>query len=410
MEKYSINQKDKEILRTLAQKVAQYAARPLEEQKKRLWKEHNDLKNDQPLVFIDPENGWNEIILPQDLACESPLAREWERMLKIQLYHAESLKDDMVICDSFPVGLVTENDGWGLPVRKTGGANGGAYHIESAITDYDEAFEKLHFPHYWVNREETEALHNAAHEVFDGVLTVEPYHTWWWSLGLTWWYIELRGLEDFLCDFIVEPESVHRMMNLLCQGTLDLLDQLEEQGWLYSNNGNRYVGSGGFGFTGDLPIAGAGCSTKDMWGFVESQETSSVSGEMYGEFIFPYHKKIAERFGLSCYGCCEAFENRWKYVSQIRNLRRVSCSPWCSREAAAGLLGNRYIASHKLSPTPLASHEMDEAEVRRNLRDVLDHSAGTIPELIMKDNHTLGHQPHNAVRWVELAREEIANT
>ena len=25
----------------------------------------------------------------------------------------------------------------------------------------------------------------------------------------------------------------------------------------------------------------------------------------------------------------------------------------------------------------------------------------------MKDNHTLGGNPHNAVRWVEIAREEI---
>jgi hypothetical protein len=25
----------------------------------------------------------------------------------------------------------------------------------------------------------------------------------------------------------------------------------------------------------------------------------------------------------------------------------------------------------------------------------------------MKDNHTLEHNPHNAGRWVEIAREEI---
>jgi hypothetical protein len=40
----------------------------------------------------------------------------------------------------------------------------------------------------------------------------------------------------------------------------------------------------------------------------------------------------------------------------------------------------------------------------------MDHAAGTVPELIMKDNHTLGKNPMNAVRWVELAREEIART
>ena len=38
----------------------------------------------------------------------------------------------------------------------------------------------------------------------------------------------------------------------------------------------------------------------------------------------------------------------------------------------------------------------------------LDIDTG-IPELIMKDNNTLGHNPYNACRWVEICREEIAN-
>ena len=28
-------------------------------------------------------------------------------------------------------------------------------------------------------------------------------------------------------------------------------------------------------------------------------------------------------------------------------------------------------------------------------------------EIIMKDNHTLGNNPNNAVRWVEITRQEI---
>ena len=33
---------------------------------------------------------------------------------------------------------------------------------------------------------------------------------------------------------------------------------------------------------------------------------------------------------------------------------------------------------------------------------------GNIVELLMKDNHTLGHNPANASRWVQIAREEVA--
>lgn len=407
---YRIPEKDKQILRDLARRVAVHAADPLQDKKRRLWTLHNDLKTDEPVVFIDPENGWNEIFPAASLQCGHKLAREWEMELRKRLFHAEHLKDDFVIDDIFSVPFVSSDDGWGVEIVHEGVGTGKAYHVTPAIEDYEEDFQKLHFPNIIIDEAASGQLLEAAQDTFVGILKVDRYMQWWWSMGMTRWFIDLRGLENFLCDFILEPEWMHRMMDMLCSGVLTQIDKLEKQGLMFSNNGNRYVGSGGYGFTKELPELSGSALTGQMWGFVESQETSSVSPEMYGEFIFPYHKKILERFGLNCYGCCEPFEGRWEYVSQFPRLRRVSCSPWSDRALAADILGKNYIASHKLSPTPLASPRMNEAEVRKNIREVLDHAQGTIPELIMKDNHTLGGQPQNAVRWVELVREEIANT
>lgn len=403
-----IDQYDRLILRELAARVAQYAADPIQDQKRKLWTLHNDLKTNEPLVFIDPENGWNEILPSNSLLCTGDTARSWEMGLRIRLYHAEHLKDDMVIDSLFKVPFVSCDDGWGVDIIHIGGGNNGAYHVTPAIEDYDEDFCKLHFPTISIDETASARLLEEAQETFNGILQVERHASWWWSLGLTNLFIDLRGLENFLCDFILEPEWFHRMMDFLYQGTLNRIDALEKQGCLFSNSGNCYVGSGGFGFTEDLPAVTGSASTSEMWGFAESQETSSISPKMYGEFIFPYHKQLLERFGLNCYGCCEAFEARWEYISQIPRLRRVSCSPWSNPDVASELLSNRYISSHKLSPTPLSTHTMDEDSVRRNLRAVLRHAPNTIQELIMKDNHTLGGNPNNAVRWVELAREEIA--
>jgi hypothetical protein len=50
---------------------------------------------------------------------------------------------------------------------------------------------------------------------------------------------------------------------------------------------------------------------------------------------------------------------------------------------------------------------MDEDVVRADLRSTLEITRGCIVELIMKDNHTLGGNPQNLVRWVQIAREEI---
>lgn len=404
-----ISAADKKLLRELALRVAAHAADPIQEQKKKLWTLHNDLKTNEPLIFIDPENGWNEIFPQSALLCTDPLARDWEFQLRIRLFHAEHLKDDFVVDDTFGVPIAASDDGWGVQILREGGHNNGAYHVTPAIEDYEEDFCKLHFPKLTLDDAASARLMETAQETFGDILNVRRYASWWWSLGLTNRYIDLRGLENFLCDFVLEPEWVHKMMDFLGRGTLAQIDFLEQNGCLFSNNGNRYVGSGGFGFTNDLPEVEGSTVTQNMWGFAESQETSSISPQMYAEFIFPYHKRILERFGLNCYGCCEAFESRWAYISQIPRLRRVSCSPWSDPDAASELLGSRYISSHKPSPTPLASANMDEDSARKNLRAILRHAPNTVQELIMKDNHTLGGNPYNAVRWVELAREEIGN-
>jgi hypothetical protein len=46
--------------------------------------------------------------------------------------------------------------------------------------------------------------------------------------------------------------------------------------------------------------------------------------------------------------------------------------------------------------------------VRKELRDQLRVARDCCLEVIMKDNHTLGKNPRNLTRWVEIAREEIA--
>ena len=214
-----------------------------------------------------------------------------------------------------------------------------------------------------------------------------------------------------MCDLIEWPEYVHKLMNLLCEGILDMLDFLQENGLLALNNGGTYVGSGGFGFTDELPkpgyYLGKEVTTMDMWGLVESQETVSVSPEMYNEFIFPYHKRVAERFGLNCYGCCEGYDGRWRYVKNLPRLRRVSVSPWSKWETITEFLDKNYIASIKPSPSHLALTNMNEDIVRGEINKALSCSRNCVPELIMKDNNTLGNNPRNASRWVEIAREEI---
>ena len=116
---------------------------------------------------------------------------------------------------------------------------------------------------------------------------------------------------------------------------------------------------------------------------------------------------IMKRFGLTCYGCCEPIDTRWDIVQRFPALRRVSTSPWANRERMNELLGKDYVMSLKPSPTALAMEVMDENEVRDTIRNDLRITRDNHVEYIMKDNHTLGGNPGNATRWVEMVREEI---
>lgn len=405
-----MEERDKQILRELAHKVAELAHTEENAEKAKAWQAHNDLKKGaRAMILCDPENGWNEIFPAKSFECEDGLARFWEFMLRRDIYSATVLKDDKVIDDTIYVANYHTNTGWGLASHHTVSGENGSYKAEAALDDYSK-MTKMHYPVISMDYETIGKVTEMAHDVFDGILKVGYKANWWWSLGLSNVAIDLRGLENFMLDMYDNPDELHALMNFLCEGTLKMLDYLEENGLLSQNTGNTYVGSGGFGFTESLtPKAEGKVLLKDMWGFTESQETVSVSPAMFEEFVFPYQLKIAKRFGLNCYGCCEPLDGRWDIVKRIPNLRRVSVSHWADSKKMAENLQDRYIYSLKPSPSYLATPQMNEEAAREELRTKIGHARaeGCRLEIIMKDNHTLGHNPRNASRWVEIAREEL---
>jgi len=407
-EDLQMSDQDRTVLRALAGRVAQIAASPRMQEVRELWRKINGLQKTRPAVFCDPENGWNEIITEAQMLCGGKLARRWEMDLRKEIFWAEQMGDDKPVEPYFDVPYTVTPDDWGLKAvyHKTGSL--GSYVWESPIKDYDQDLKRLHSPQFEIDWETTHGCLAIAQEVFGGILNVRLKGTWWWSLGLTWPAATLRGLENIFCDFIENPDGLKALLAIISRGHLDKLDYLERNNLLSLNQDGTYVGSGGFGFTGELPqpdFAGR-VRCQDLWGFTESQETVNVSPAMYAEFIFPYEKPIMDRFGLTCYGCCEPIHPRWHQVREHHHLRRVSCSPWADLEKMSEYLGDRYVLSMKPNPAALAKPEIDQSAIRRELRRTLDVTRGCIVEIIMKDNHTLGNRPENAVRWCRIAREE----
>lgn len=403
-----INIESRKILRELAAKVAELAARPLEDEKRKLWYRHNALEATRPVIFCDPENGWREIITENDFRCMGQLARSWEWTLRRQIFWGESMGDDKVVEAVFDVPHEYCESDWGMHEIREGGENGGAYHWKAPLKDYTD-MDKLHYPVISVDYEKTRAMEELAKEIFGDLLAVRVRTGWWWTLGLTQTLVKLRGLEQIMYDIYDYPDELKQLMAFLRDGHLRKLNFLEQEGLLSLNNDGTYVGSGGFGWTKELPqndFGGKKVRTIDMWGFGESQETSQISAEMFEEFVLPYQIPILERFGLNCYGCCEPLNKRWHAVKKIPGLRRVSVSPWADIKVMAEKLEDKYIYSMKPNPAYLAVPHMDEELIRKSLREAMKATCNCRVEIIMKDNNTIGKNPQNVIKWCRIAREE----
>ncbi len=92
-----INQKDKSILRKLANQVAEIASLPIMAERKEMWKHHNRLERVRPMILIFPEGSWGELLPHSELKCEDGGARGMEWNLRSRIYYHEHLNDDTVI-------------------------------------------------------------------------------------------------------------------------------------------------------------------------------------------------------------------------------------------------------------------------------------------------------------------------
>ncbi len=401
-----MNDREKALLRRLAERVAAIAALPEQAARRDMWYAHNDLHSPRAVVLAFPEGAWRELIPQTVLESADPLAREWEMRLRQTIYTFEHLHDDQVTEPVFNIPWVHTVSDYGVPLEHVRTEALGAYTWKPPLVELSD-IDKLRFRTWDIDRAETDRRVALAKDIFGDVLAVRIRGMFWWTLGMTWTAILMRGLERLMLDIYDHPEWLSQLMSFLRDATLHDLDYLETNGFLTLNNEDDYVGSGGFGYTRSLPSPSFDgvVRTADMWGFAESQEFVSVSPEKFEEFAFRFQLPLLSRFGLNCYGCCEPVHSRIHLLKTIPRLRRISISAWCDLDIAARELSDRYIFSYKPSPAVLAGEHLDETDIRRTLSHCLDVARGCKVEIIMKDTHTLRGEPERLTRWTEIARE-----
>ncbi|MBT4288365.1 MAG: hypothetical protein HOD92_13640 [Deltaproteobacteria bacterium] len=404
-----VSKEDREILRPLAEQVASLAALPEMNSKRDLWYRINSLEKGKPVILSEPENGWNEIITENQMKCQGKMARHWEMDLRKEIFWGEEMGDDRPVEPYFNVPCTFAPDDWGVEiVEHESGTQDGSKVWDPPIKDYDKDLSKLKMPTIDIDWKTSQENLEIAKDLFGDFFEVRQKSSWFFTLGITREVVKLRGLMNLYTDFHKNPEGLKALLRFISQANLAKIKFLEENNLLWLNNDGTYIGSGGLGFTKEIPQEGFNkrVRLKDLWGFTESQETVNVSPEMYEEFVFPVEKPLMEKFGATCYGCCEELHTRWQVVKNHPNLRRVSCSPWSDVEKMSANLEDKFILSIKPMPTPLSRPKPNWDTIRADLRRQFELTKDNVVEVIMKDNHTLSNCPDNIVNWTRIAQEE----
>jgi len=404
----SISEKERALLRDLSLRVAETAADPIQRQNAELWKKLNRLERTRPMIRLQ-DGTQHETGHKVNLECESEFARTQELDLRGRIYRWEKMRDDTVWDDIVCCPIVIHCTDFGIREDATRPNRVfGASRYNTVIMD-DESPDRIPLPTVTVDWEQTERDFRRLCDLYDGILTVRKVGMAGYGFEPVDTFIRWRGIEQTFIDMVDRPEWLHGWLQRLCDWHLSHLEQCEKLGLLSLNNGNVGVGRGGPGFTDELPMPdfdGEHVRAKDLWGYAATQIFAEVSPAMHEEFALQYEKRLLDRFGLACYGCCEPLDLKIDILfKHIPHLRRVSMSPWVDVARGAENLGKRAIFSYKPNPAILGVEHWDVGVARELLRDALEKTRECIVEVTMKDLHTVRGEVHRMTEWIEMAKE-----
>jgi hypothetical protein len=402
-----VTEKERLRLRDLAERQVELAESEYNKQLYKDWEIHGRTDNTgRPMITVEFDTFADEFILPL-LTCQTDEARSLEKKLMQGIFHAENIHDDTIIRNHIGVCDDLALLPFGLEVRREESGSLG-HHFISQIRDLADDFHLLGKSNIY-KRSGTQTV-KFINEVIGDILPVKKVF-YPCIISPLQDIVHIMDMEDMYIAMYEEPELFHKMCGMLTDDYLKMFDKMEDEGLIMATNGDIHLCQGSLCFTDSLPYEGSRLKTSQIWCYMDVQEAQGISGEMYHEFVYPYIKRISERFGLMSYGCCEGVDRFWNDLATLKNMRKVSVSAWSNEEFIGEVLKGRKTVYHR-KPAPNyigVDRYLDEDKVRANIKKTVQNATGITLEFSQRDVYTVHNDIGKVARYVEIIREECQN-
>jgi hypothetical protein len=414
---------DRRTIRELASKWMDIAAQPVMQERKRQWKALHDLKPERPMILIETST-IDGFVGTGELQCKDPFLRAVEQNLRDNVRHAEEVGDDVVLEPYFRIGWDLDCSDFGVDVVTTPapvseGEVALGYTFNFPIREPKDV-GLLKRRTFAVDRARTLERQRLLEDAMGDLLPVrvgnydhflvqhgDEGFVGNFFLGLTWQIYRFIGNDGLLYWLYDAPDTIRWLMEYMCEDRERLFAFLEREMLLVPNTDSQMAGPRAYGYVSELPgpDTDGEVRLKNLWCWAESQETSSISPDMYKEFFLPYLARLTAQFGLVYYGCCEPVHDRLELIMQaIPNLRSVSVSSWADFRRVAEMLGRQYVYSRKPNPAFMSGANPDWSLVEADMRKTYEATRDCNVELLFRDIYTIAGDRPRLARWVAMTR------
>jgi len=410
----STMEKDNLILQELAKEVLEISNKPIQNERRELWRKQNSFQNNTPLIYMRAF-AFDEFFDRKLLKCEDAFLRSYEYYLNLMKFR-DTIGDDFIIEPWLTLNatyIPSVENRWGVRVSLSEKMHSGdaAKFIPELIEEED--INRLVSPNHIIDEYTTNLQYKKLQDAIGGLMEIHVSRSSiysMWNTDISTDLAKLIGLEQYMWYIFDRPQWLHKILAFMRDAIIKVHNQVEaSDDFSLADQINQAMP-----YSKELKDPNPsikGVKRSEMWWFMASQESTGLSPDMFYEFMLQYQIPIVEKFGLSAYGCCEDLTQKIDYLRKIPNLRRIAVSPYANAEKSAEQIGEDYILSWRPNPSSMISTGLDEEFVRKHMRDnfkIFKKNKNHF-DITLKDVETINNQPENIAKWVKIVRQEIEN-